>query len=38
MPHHIRTVVDMRDDLSPMLGAKLQDGGAYGLNDQEGVI
>ncbi len=38
VPHHIRTVVDMRDDLSPLLGAKLQSGGAYGLNDQEGVI
>lgn len=38
VPHHIRTVVDMRDDLSPLLGAKLQGGGAYGLNDQEGVI
>ena len=38
VPHHIRTVVDMRDDLSPLLGAKLQGGGAYGLNDHEGMI
>ena len=38
VPHHIRTVVDMRDDLSPLLDAKSQGGGAYGLNDQEGVI
>ena len=37
VPHHIRTVVDMRDDLSPLLNETAVAGG-YDLNDREGGI
>ena len=37
VPHHIRTVVDMRDDLSPLLNEARAAGG-YDLNEREGGI
>ena len=37
VPHHIRTVVDMRDDESPLLNEASVAGG-YDLNDREGGI
>ena len=37
VPHHIRTVVDMRDDESPLLNETAVAGG-YDLNDREGGI
>ena len=38
VPHHIRTVVDMRDDLSPLSNEKPHGHSAYALNDEEGMI
>ena len=37
VPHHIQTVVDMRDDLSPLLNESKSAGG-YNLNEREGGI
>ena len=37
VPHHIRTVVDMRDDLSPLLN-ETRGPAAYNLHDREGGI
>ena len=37
VPHHIRTVVDMRDALSPLLNETGSPGG-YDLNEREGGI
>ena len=39
VPHHIQTVVDMRDDLSPLNGgATSPSQNIYGTNDREGAI
>lgn len=38
VPHGIRTVVDMRDGLSPLLGAGDDRSDIYGFNEQEGAI
>jgi hypothetical protein len=38
VPHEIRTVIDMRDELSPLLAAAPHGHNAYPVEDQEGAI
>jgi uncharacterized protein YbjQ (UPF0145 family) len=38
VPHGIRTVVDMRDELSPLLAGSSANNNIYGMNEREGPI